>query len=554
MNERGSGKTGLSITSFLTDGTLARLCAELEEMLGRPVQLRDECGRRVIAMSGPTPWRIDESDVAAGVDDDLAFPLLVQGKAIGSITLGPGEMSLSPRAAVQLENTLRFVAATASELCADVLELRHRLIALDVLYRVSSLLASGGTIEAVLEATLDAALKALDMDAGSIVLFPEDADRMPTVDEEHELRLITSRNLSQEWLSSPQPLSRHRVFDRCVMRGEVVAVPDLCACADVLDRSRCTTESLGSFLSAGVVYRDRIAGVIRLYGREVRQFSEQDRTLLRLLGQQAGTAVNQARLLEIQAEERRIQRQLALASDIQSRMFPQRMPESTSLDIAARCEPCFELGGDFYDLIMLGGNIGVVIGDVVGKGIGAALLMAAVRSSLRAYADDVYDLDEVLARVNEAMVRDTQVNEFATIWYGVIDPKTLTLTYGSAGHDPPMLVRKRRAREDHVEELRSTGLVIGVLPLQKYERRLCRLEPGDVLVAYTDGLPDATDFEGQRYGRARMRASLLSILKTNPGASAEAILDHLLWDTRRYAGLAPQRDDETLVVVRVREP
>ncbi|GAB4385285.1 MAG: hypothetical protein Kow0022_10580 [Phycisphaerales bacterium] len=554
MSEPPSGKTGLSITSFLTDGTLARLCAELEAMLGRAVHLRDERGRRIVAMDGPIPWRVDENDVATDGADNHSFPLIVQGQRIGTITLGAGEMALSPNGPQQLENTLRYVAATASELCTDVLELRHRLIALDVLYRVSSLLASGGTLEAVLEATLDAALQALELDAGSIVLFPEDADRMPIPDEEDELRVIASRNLSQEWLSSPQPLSRHREFDRRVMRGEVVAVPDLCRCDDVLDPARCAAEHLGSFLSAGVVYQDRIAGVIRLYGREARHFSEQDRNLLRLLGQQAGTAVNQARLLEIQAEERRIQRQLALASDIQARMFPQRMPECATLDIAARCEPCYELGGDFYDLITLGDNIGVVIGDVVGKGIGAALLMAAVRSSLRAYADDVYDLDEVLSRVNEAMVRDTLVNEFATIWYGVIEPKTLTLTYGSAGHDPPMLVRKRRKREDDVEELRSTGLVVGVLANQKYERRLTRLEPGDVMVAYTDGVADATDFQGRRYGRLRLRASLLSILQTNPDAGAESILDHMLWDLRRYAGLAPQRDDETLVVVRVRDP
>ncbi|MCL4220164.1 MAG: SpoIIE family protein phosphatase [Phycisphaerales bacterium] len=553
MNSACQGKSGLSISAFLTDGTLARLCAELEAMTGRPVRLRDELGRRIVAVDGPTPWRIDESDVLGPDELSGGYPLLVDGQTIGTITLAPGELTLSADGPARLGQALRLIAATASELCADVVELRHRVIALEMLYHVSSLLASGAGLEQVLEATLDAALRALELDAGSIVLFPEDSDRLPASDHEEELRLIASRNLSQEWLTSPLPLSRSRIFDRKVMSGEVVSVPDLLNHPDVLDAQRCRMEGLGSFLSAGVVYRDRIAGVIRLYGRQSRSFSEQDRTLLRSLGQQAGAAVNQARLLEIQAEEKRIQRQLSLAMDIQARMLPRRMPQIPTLDIAARCEPCFELGGDFYDLIPLGGSIGIVIGDVAGKGIGAALLMSAVRSSLRAYADDVYDLDEVLARVNEAMVRDTLSNEFATIWYGVIDPRTLTMTYGSAGHDPPMVVRKRRTDENHVEELRSTGLVVGVLPNQRYDRRISRLEPGDVMVAFTDGLPDATDFQGRRYGRARLRASLLSILKTNPGASAEGILDHLLWDTRRYAGLAPQRDDETLVVVRVRD-
>ncbi|KAA0213191.1 MAG: GAF domain-containing protein [Leptolyngbya sp. PLA3] len=553
MNSGCQGKSALSISAFLTDGTLARLCAELEAMIGRPVRLRDERGRRILSVEGPTPWRIDESDVLSADELAAGFPLFVDGQTIGTITLDPGQLTLSSDAPARLGRALRLIAATASELCADVVELRHRVIALEMLYHVSSLLASGANLEQVLEATLDAALRALELDAGSVVLFPEDSDRLPASDHEEELRLIASRNLSQDWLTSPLPLSRHRIFDRKVMAGEVVSVPDLLNHPDVLDAQRCRMEGLGSFLSAGVVYRDRIAGVIRLYGCEARPFSEQDRTLLRSLGQQAGAAVNQARLLEIQAEEKRIQRQLALAMDIQARMLPRRMPTIPTLDIAARCEPCFELGGDFYDLIPLGESIGIAIGDVAGKGIGAALLMSAVRASLRAYADDVYDLDEVLARVNEAMVRDTLSNEFATIWYGVIDPLTLTMTYGSAGHDPPLLVRKRRTDENQIEELRSTGLVIGVLPNQKYDRRISRLEPGDVMVAYTDGLPDAADFQGRRYGRARLRAGLLSILKTHPTASAERILDHLLWDTRRYAGLAPQRDDETLVVVRVRD-
>lgn len=552
MSEAGAGPSGLSISAFLTDGTLARLCAELEAMLGRAVRLRDERGRRIVAAQGPKAWIIDENDVVEPDGLGAAYPLRVDGQTIGTLSVEEGALTLSPDGPKRLGAALQLIAATASELCTDVLELRHRVIALEMLYRISSLLASGATLETVLEATLDAALKALDLDAGSVVLFPEDDDKLPASEHEEELKLIASRNLSQDWLTSPQPLSRHRVFDRRVMQGEVLAIADLVHHPDVLDPPRCVREALGSFLSAGVVYRDRIAGVIRLYGSRVREFSEQDRTLVRSLGQQAGAAVNQARLMEIQAEERRIQQQLALASDIQGRMLPKRMPAIPTLDIAARCEPCFELGGDFYDLIPLGDNIGVVIGDVVGKGIGAALLMSSVRASLRAYADDVYDLDEVLSRVNDAMCRDTLTNEFATIWYGVIDPHTLTMTYGSAGHDPPLFVRQRRANEDEVDELRSTGLVVGVLPRQKYERRLCRLSPGDVLVTYTDGLPDATNFEGKRYGRARLRSSLLSILKSNPQASAEAILDHLLWDTRRYAGLAPQRDDETLVVVRVR--
>ncbi|RMH14595.1 MAG: GAF domain-containing protein [Planctomycetota bacterium] len=549
MTGTGVSKPSLSLTAFLTDGALARLCGELEALVGQPISLRDECGHRIEPADGSRAWRVVEDDLPK--PDDTSFPLVVDGQTIGSITLGRGERPLEADAADRLARALRLIAATASELCTDVLELRHRVVALEVLYRLSSLLTSGASLQEVLEVTLDAALEALELDAGSIMLLPKDADGLPSGDDEAELQLVASRGLSADWLHSPLPLSHDRVFDRRIKQGEVVAVSNLADAPEVLLPERCAAEGVASFLGAGVVFQDRLEGLIRLYGRSPRTFSEQDRTLVRSLGQQAGAAINQARLLEMQAEERRIQRQLALATDIQMRMLPRRIPDVPMLDIAARCEPCYELGGDFYDLIQLGRSVGVVIGDVVGKGIGAALLMAAVRSSLRAYVDDVYDLDEVLSRVNNATCRDTKTHEFATIWYGVIDPDARTLTYGSAGHDPPLLARRGREGLE-ILDLRTRGLVVGVLENQQYERRTVRLHRGDVLVAYTDGLTDVTDFDGKRFGRARLRASLSHMIETHPEATAEQILDHLIWDTRRYAGLAPQRDDETLVVVRVR--
>jgi phosphoserine phosphatase RsbU/P len=194
-----------------------------------------------------------------------------------------------------------------------------------------------------------------------------------------------------------------------------------------------------------------------------------------------------------------------------------------------------------------------VIGDVVGKGVAAALLMAALRSSLRAHADEDTSLGMVLSRVNEAMCRDTLEHEFATIWFGAFDPGKNLLTYGSAGHDPPLLVRRGVKDAIEIEELAGTGLVVGVLEEQKYEQWSCRIEPGDVFVGYTDGATDATNFDGQRYGRVRLRESLARLLKMEPDASAERIVEHLRWDLRRFVGLAPQKDDETIVVVRMVE-
>jgi len=539
----------LSLSTFLTDGGLARLCAEIESLVGLPVHLRDERGRRIEPADGDQPWRIVDGE-AQDPPAWASFPLVVDGQRIGRIGVGDGRPTISPDARRRLERVLALIAATASELCADVLELRHRVAALEVLYKLNSLLVSGFGIEEVLQTTLDAAIEALELDAGSIVLLPQDSDGLPATDDEAELELVASRGLSREWLADPRPLSRRREFDRRALSGEVVTSSDLLVDPRVLERERCITEGVASFIGAGIIFRERLIGVIRVYGRRPRVFSAQDQALLRSIGQQAGVAVNQASLLVVEQEERRIQRQLALASDIQTRMLPQTMPSVAGLDVAARCEPTFELGGDFFDLIESPGRLGVVIGDVVGKGVAAALLMAAVRSSLRAYAHDGSTIAGVLAQVNKAMCRDTLTHEFATIWYGSFDPGARTLTYGSAGHDPPLLARRGVRSVEDVVELKGTGLVVGVLEAEIYKQHSCTIEPGDVFVGYTDGATDSTNFEGKRFGRPRLRASLASLLAAEPNASAERILDHLRWEIRRFVGLAPQKDDETIVVVR----
>src|SRR6185369_7711707 len=195
------------------------------------------------------------------------------------------------------------------------------------------------------------------------------------------------------------------------------------------------------------------------------------------------------RLLKLQERESRIQRQVQLAADVQQRMLPRRLPSLPRLDAAARYVPSFELGGDFYDFIELERNLGIAIGDVVGKGIAAALLMSAVRASLRAHVQDIYHIDDVLSRVNAALCRDTLDNEFATLWYGVVDTEKLRFTYCSGGHEPPLVFRAVKGRPPaaaDIDELSIGGMAVGIDPTQRYQRGTYDLHPGDVILAYTD--------------------------------------------------------------------
>jgi sigma-B regulation protein RsbU (phosphoserine phosphatase) len=188
--------------------------------------------------------------------------------------------------------------------------------------------------------------------------------------------------------------------------------------------------------------------------------------------------------------------------------------------------------------------VGITIAVVVGKGLPASLLMASVRAAMRAQADNVYDLDEIVSRVNKSMSLDMRSNEFITLWYGVLDYKNRQLTYCSAGHEPGILIR-----DGHMRELNTGGMVIGVDPEQRYDKEVVQLQKGDTLWIYTDGVPDAMNYGGDKFGKPRMRECLLA----HQHDPAEQICRQMLWETRRFVGLNRRTDDTTMVVVKVTE-
>lgn len=551
----------VSITDFLTDGSLARLCAELSALTGVDVCLRDERGARIVAAE-PGGWRVEPPDLAPpepAQEKPVAVPLMAEGRVIGSLVIGAGQPRLPTRkdgsARATLERTLELLASTASEMVENELALRHRVIEVSALLRMSSLLSRAASVDRVLEVAMDLALSVLQLDAGSVVLFEDDG---PLDAQERDVTHKVVRNLSRDWIECPLPLSKDRLFDHMAVQGQVVAVEDLQADDRVQIPDRARDEGLASFINAGLIFQDRALGVIRLYSRTRRAFTDSERRLLKSLAQQAAVSIEQARLLRLEEEERRIARQLELAADVQRRMLPKGSRTSVpGLDVAARYVPSSELGGDFYDFVDLGGHLGVVVGDVVGKGVAAALLMSAVRAMLRAQIENVYDLDEVIRRVNVALCRDTRESEFVSLWYGVIDPQRMRLTYCSAGHEPTFVVhmpKDGKPTPANVTELSIGGMVIGIDESQRYQRGVMDLKPGDVLLAYTDGLTDARDTAGKKLGRPGVRDALLRVLAQNPGAPAPRLAELLHEQVRQHTGPAPRVDDETFVIVRVDAP
>jgi len=251
------------------------------------------------------------------------------------------------------------------------------------------------------------------------------------------------------------------------------------------------------------------------------------------------------RTLELQ----RVEEELRLAGAIQASFLPLEIPRIPGWQLAVTLRPAGETSGDFFDLIPLpDGRVGLVIADVLDKGIGAALYMALSRTLLRTYAmDGELRPEAVIAAANERILADTSSNLFVTAFYGVLEPGSGRLTYSNAGHNPPYLVRGRETIL--VQELVRTGIPIGVARDSRWGQSSLSIQPGDLLILYTDGIPEAQNAEGEFF-TARL---LLETIKRNLDRSAEAMQARILESIEQFVGEAPQADDITLMLI-ARDP
>lgn len=299
--------------------------------------------------------------------------------------------------------------------------------------------------------------------------------------------------------------------------------------------------------------RDKLLGFISLGPKKSEEpFTGSDLRLLKSVANQTGLALENARLLaaitEEVAQRERLNREVEIAREVQERLFPQDLPAIADLDYFGACRPALGVGGDYYDFLALpDGQLGIAMGDVSGKGIGAALLMASLQASLRSEAVRSPDnLAPVVSNVNRLVYQASTSNRYATFFYAQYDPARHELTYVNAGHNPPMLFHKSSA-EWQVTRLTTGGTVVGLLESFPYEQEKILLRPGDLLIAFTDGISEAMNPADEEWGEERFEAAVESFA----GAKARDILEYLMRSADEFAAGAKQHDDMTLVVMRV---
>jgi len=285
----------------------------------------------------------------------------------------------------------------------------------------------------------------------------------------------------------------------------------------------------------GLIYVDTV--------NSTKPFGPEELRLLTLLANIAAVKLENARLVENTIERERLEQELAQAADIQRRLLPESVPDLQGYEISGEADACRAVGGDYYDFVrMRSGRVAVVIGDVSGKGMAAALLMASMQAIFRTLADSEATPAELICSLNRHLIRSANPNKFASFFLGALDPASGSLLYVNAGHNPPVLIRV----SGEVERLPAGGVVLGVFEDAPFEEQTVTLHPGDLLALYSDGVTEQTDATDDEFGEQR----LITALKSNATLPAEAIHSAVLEALHGFSGETPQYDDATLVILK----
>jgi sigma-B regulation protein RsbU (phosphoserine phosphatase) len=295
-----------------------------------------------------------------------------------------------------------------------------------------------------------------------------------------------------------------------------------------------------------LVSRSKLIGFLAVGMKRTRQdFEAADIEVLRSLSFQVAVAGENLRLLEENIEKQRMENELSMARKVQEGLLPAEMPETPGLEVIGTSLSCLEVAGDYFDVINLDDTRTVLaIGDVSGKGAGAAMLMSNLQASIRTAVRIGSDLKQMIEQINDLIFDNTQAHQFITFFAGIFDSATSQLSYVNAGHNPPLLVKK----DGSFISLESGGLILGALADMTYEQESVKLDEGDLLFLYTDGLSEAENTDGEMYDEERVEEFAVR----SRDLPLEEIVGSLVDDVDRFMNGALRRDDLTLLIARVK--
>ncbi|HVP51048.1 MAG TPA: PP2C family protein-serine/threonine phosphatase [Terriglobales bacterium] len=288
-----------------------------------------------------------------------------------------------------------------------------------------------------------------------------------------------------------------------------------------------------------------IVGVIQLLNQLHGRFEREHEDFLTKLSAHMAMALENAQLHREVVEKQRLEREVALATEIQRSLLPDAPPVVPGYDIAVVNHMCYEVGGDYYDFLNLGPqSLLLVVADVEGKGVSSAMVMSNLQATLRALVMHLHSLEVLALSLNEMIYNDTRSKKFLSIFLGLVDTRRNGLHYINGGHVPPILIDGKTGEYKLLEE---GGTVIGMFPSAEYSRGSARLKPGDILVCCTDGIIESMDPKDDEFGTERLANSILK----NRQKPAQEIVDSVLAEVEEFSRGGTHVDDKVLMVLKV---
>jgi phosphoserine phosphatase RsbU/P len=461
-----------------------------------------------------------------------AFPLLIDSKVLGVLLVG-SKRALG-RYQVALFRVHARLAAMALHDAALLSSTQQTLNKLRFLVEASKALSSTLDLSELLSRILDVAKSQIECERGTLFLVDEKSQEIWSLIahglEKQEIRLPLGKGIAGHVAKS----------------GEVVNIPD--AYAD--PRFNPEVDKRTGYRTRNILClpirnkSGKIIAALQLLNKIKGPFTNEDAEFLLTLSGHMALALENAQLHQELIDKERMEKELALARGIQRSLLPETTPFVEGFDIALLNEPCFAVGGDYYDFMNLGPNtLLVVIADVEGKGVSSALVMSNLQAALRALVLHLHSLDEIADAINHKILTDTRAKKYLTMFLGLIDLRRKGLHYINCGHVPPVIVR---AKEEPIL-LTEGGMVIGLFENVTYERGYKKLQSGDVLALCTDGITEAMDVQQDEYGTQRLYECIQRVAEKK----ATEIVAEVNADVTRFSRHGTHIDDKVMIAIKV---
>jgi sigma-B regulation protein RsbU (phosphoserine phosphatase) len=460
-----------------------------------------------------------------------AYPLASDSKVMGVLLVG----CLQPPAKAQLTLFLLY-SKLASLVLRDArlfTSTKRTLTKLSFLVEASKALNSTLDLSELLSRILDVAKSQVDAERGTLFLLDRGSSEIWSLIahglEKQEIRLPVGKGIA----------------GHVAVTGEIINIPD--AYAD--PRFNPEVDKRTGYVTRNILClpirnkTGKIIAVLQLLNKRAGPFSQEDADFLLTLSAHMALALENAQLHQELLEKERLEKEMALARGIQLSLLPETTPNLEGFEISLVNEPCYAVGGDYYDFLSIGPNtLLIVIADVEGKGVASALVMSNLQAALRALILHLHSLNEIVETLNRKLLINSRSRKYLSMFVGLIDLKRKSLHYINCGHVPPVIVRP----ENRSVRLTEGGMVIGLFENAEFERGHEKLQPGDVMVLCTDGITEAMDAEDEEYGLDRLVAAVQQVADRK----ASEIVAQVSAEVAQFSRRGTHLDDKVMIAIK----